>query len=211
MPRRASSSTRSAVNGRAALGISALPGSVPKICWYARTASCPVHGGTGWARRGARGSRSPARRDAVTRARAAASREGGPAWSGGRRRRAARSTPVRSSVSGTVLGPSGRRPSTSQKPPGISVEKCTRTAAPSGRVPAIAAGMVAEVFTTTTSPRRSYPGRSENVACTTSCVAVRDEQPDIAAAPAPQLGRLVGLERRVERLRPAPTAPARRS
>ncbi len=77
---------------------------------------------------------------------------------------------MRSSANGTVLPRSGRRASTSQKPPGISVEKCTRIAVPSGSAPSIAAGIVADVFTTTTSPRCSVLGRSANVACTTSSI-----------------------------------------
>ena len=213
IPRRASSSTSSAVNGRAALGISALPGSVPKICWYARERPA--------ARRVAVADRlavrgevvdAPARRGAATRARAAASRAAGRASSGGRRRRASRSTPVRSSAERD--GAHAGRPAGFDEPEAaghlgreVHADRARRRAASRRSRPGSSPRC---------SPRRrrraaARCGRSANVACTTSCVAVRHEQPHVGPAAPAHLGRLVGLERRVERRDQGATGPGRRS
>ena len=50
------------------------------------------------------------------------------------------------------LLPTGRRGSTTQTPPSTQVERCTTTGVRSLATASTAAGMVAEVFTTTRSP-----------------------------------------------------------
>ena len=57
-------------------------------------------------------------------------------------------------IIGLVVSPAGCRASTSHSPPGSSVEKCTRTGRRSSNVAEIAAGTVADVFTTSASPAR---------------------------------------------------------
>ena len=87
---------------------------------------------------------------------------------------------------------------------GARVAKWTRTAVPSEAVAGSAAGIVAEMLITTTSPGASSSGRSVNVWWLDRPLAAPgDQQAHLVAGEAASLGRLVGLERglRLERER----------
>ena len=133
-PRRTRSTTSSAVNGRRRarhLGAAGL--GAEDLLVRARAASGRARAGSGSARRNAA-------RYSSTEPREMRRREPQPLRAGealeqrarGRRRRASTSTPVRSSSSGAVVPSTGWRASTSQSPPGSSVEKWSARARPSG-------------------------------------------------------------------------------
>ena len=88
----------------------------------------------------------------------------------------------------------GWRASTSHRPPGSSVEKWTTTASPSGSGRRSRPGRRRRVHDHAGRPRGDMRGRSRNVACTTSVVAV-DTSSRTSSRPRPAyFGRLVGLE-----------------
>ena len=112
----------------------------------------------------------------------------------------ATSAPVRSSANGAVVSPTGRRGSTSQKPPGSSVEKWTRSARAVGqRRRRSRPGSWPTCSRRARRRRADAAGRSANVACATSVSPFETSSRTSPRLAAPHLGRLVRLERRVER------------
>ena len=187
------------MNGRAALGISALPGSAPKICWYASSGHAP--GRVAVADRLAvarRGTRARSGRGAASRARAAASRRSDRAGARGRRpraRRRRRRGRRRTERCVSPVGPARPRPATARRAAPSRSGRAAR--APSGSDAAIAAGIVADVFTTSASPARSVPGqvgerRVRDLGRRRSTRAAARRRGPTAA----HLGRLVRFERR---------------
>lgn len=165
-PRRTSSATSSTVKGRAALGISAEPTpsgeDSAKTVWYAESGWSPEV----YAYRIGRPYRasSPGTSDVSARAHHSRSPSALSGSSRHSRRPPGSATVVhaRVPVRRRVLPDgSGVRSSTAQRPSGPSVEKCTTTRSPPTAA-STADGMVADVFTTRTSPARSCPASSRN-------------------------------------------------
>ena len=83
----------------------------------------------------------------------------------GRRRPATRCVGGGADDSARCPGRPGGRGSTTQKPPGCSVDRCSRTGSPSGPRASSAAGTTAEVLTTSRSPGSRTSARSAKRWC----------------------------------------------
>ena len=192
----------------AALGISALPGSVPKICWYA--VERPGAGHVPVADRLAvPGEVVEHRRREMRR------REPQPPRVGEaveqvqtcRRRRASTSTPVRSSANGAVVSPTGRAGFDEPEAAGqLGGEVDAHRAARRQRAPSIAAGIVADVFTTSASPAREVRGEIGERRVRRRRASPCETSSRTSPRPRRGFGRLVRFERGIEAGSRAPSA-----
>ena len=167
-PRASRSSSTRWVNGRPALGISALPGSSAKIVWRSRERARAGEVAVGdraavlgevvvqRRRQVERGDPQAAR----ARGRTASSSAEPPPGSARRSAGGARAAGARARARRSSTHPGAASPPAPLDGAGTGVERCRSTAVPSARVAGSAAGIVAEVLTTSRSPARRWRGQA---------------------------------------------------